>query len=72
MTPSSKSREAYAKYTHAQQAKVGEYALMHGNLAAVRHFTKELGAEIRESSVRIWKAKYQAEKERTCPKGRGQ
>ena len=72
LTPSSKSRGAYAKYTPAQQTKIGEYASIHGNLAAVRHFSKELGAEIKESSVRIWKAKYQAEQERTCHKGHGQ
>ena len=63
LTPSSNSRGAYARYTPAQQAKIGEYASIHGNLAAVRHFSKELGAEIKKSSVRIWKAKYQAEQE---------
>ena len=66
------SRGAYAKYTPSQQAKIGEYASIHGNLAAVRRFSKELGAEIKENSVRIWKAKYRAEQERTCHKGRGQ
>ena len=36
-TPSSKSREAYAQYTPVQQAKIGRYASIHGNLPAVRH-----------------------------------
>ena len=61
LTPSLKSRGAYAIYTPTQQTKIGEYSLIHGNLAAVRHFLKELEAEIKESSVRIWKAKYRAE-----------
>ena len=36
LTPTSKSRGAYTKYTPAQQAMIGEYASVHGNLAAVR------------------------------------
>ena len=43
---------------------IGEYASMYGNLAAVRHFTKKLGVEVKESSVRTWKVKYRAEVER--------
>ena len=58
------TRGTYAKYTPEQQAVIGEYASIHGNLAAVRHFSKKLGAEIKESSVRTWKAKYRAELER--------
>ena len=53
-------------------AMVGEYASMHGNLAAVRHFTKKLGVEVKESSVRTWKVKYRAEieqKKRGSDKG---
>ena len=52
LTPTFKSRGTYAKYTPVQQAMIGEYASMHGNLAAVRHFTKKLGTEVKESSVR--------------------
>ena len=43
LTPTSKSRGTCAKYTPAQQVMIGEYASMHGNLAAVRHFTKKRG-----------------------------
>ena len=36
LIPTSKSRGAYAKFTPAQQAKIGKYASMHGDLEAVR------------------------------------
>ena len=61
LTPTSKSRGTYAKYTPVQQAMIGEYASIHGNLAAVRYFTKKLGVEVKEGSVRTWKVKYRAE-----------
>ena len=64
LTLTLKSRGTYAKYTPAQQAMIGEYASMHGNLAVVRDFTKKLGVEVKESSVRTWKVKYRAEIER--------
>ena len=44
LTPTSKLRGTYAKYT-----------------PAVRHSTKKLGVEAKESSVRTWKVKYRAE-----------
>ena len=34
---------------------------MHGNQAAIRHFSKVLGVEIKGSSVQTWKGKYLAE-----------
>ena len=43
---------------------IGEYASLHGNLAAVRHFPKKMGVEVKESSVRTWKTKYRQELER--------
>ena len=58
LTPASKARGPYTKYTPQQQAMIGEYASLHGNRAAVRHFTEKLGVEVKESSVRTWKAKY--------------
>ena len=61
LTPTSKSRGTHAKYTPTQQAMIGEYASIHGNLAAVRPSTKKLGVEVKESSVRTWKVKYRAE-----------
>ena len=40
LIPTLKSRGTYAKYIPVQQAMIGEYASMHGNLAAVSHFSK--------------------------------
>lgn len=66
-----------AKHAPKQQTLIGEYASLHGNYAAVchfqgswvlrwrkaavHHFSKKLGVEVKESSVRTWRAKYQAE-----------
>ena len=60
LSRSTESRE-YVKFTPAQQAPIGEYASMHGNQAAIRHFSKVLGVEIKGSSVQTWKGKYLAE-----------
>ena len=43
-------RGRYAKFTPEQQAAMGEYASLHGNQAAIRHFTKQLGVELKVSS----------------------
>ncbi len=32
-----------AKFTPEQQAAIGEYASLHGNQAAIRHVSKQLG-----------------------------
>ena len=63
-TSSTSSRGAYAKLSSEQQATIAEYASLHGNDAAVRRFSKELGMAIKESSVRTWKVKYQKELQR--------
>lgn len=47
--------------TPEQQAEIGKYASMHGNAAALRRFSKELGTDLKEGSVRLWKSKYLAE-----------
>ena len=54
-------RGKYAKFTPEQQAAIGEYASLYGNQAAIHHFTKQLGVELKVSSVQTWKGKYQAE-----------
>ncbi len=38
-----KPRGKYAKFTPEQQAAIGEYASLHGNQAAIRHVSKQLG-----------------------------
>ena len=43
----SKQRGSYAKFTPEQQAAIGKYASLHGNQAAVRHFTKQLEVEVK-------------------------
>ena len=63
-TSSTPSRGAYIKVASEQQAKNAQYASLHGNAAAVRRFSKELGFAIKESSVRSWKTKYQMEIQR--------
>ena len=40
-------RERYVKFTPKQQAAIGEYASLHGNQVAIRHFTKQLGVELK-------------------------
>ena len=47
-------RGRYAKFTPEQQAAIGEYVSLHGNQAAIRHFTKQLGVELKGSSVQTW------------------
>ena len=62
-----KPRGPYAKFTPEDQAAIAKYALWHGNKAAIRHFSKELGKEIKDSSVCMWK-KYSAELKRSTSK----
>ena len=57
----SKPRGKYAKFTPEQQAVIGEYASLDGNQAAIRHFSKKLGVEMKVTSVQTWKGKYLAE-----------
>lgn len=37
---------------------------MHGNQAAIQHFSKDLEVELKTNSVQSWKRKYQAEVDR--------
>ncbi|SMN02226.1 hypothetical protein SPONN_625 [uncultured Candidatus Thioglobus sp.] len=63
-TPESKPRGSYSKFTPEQQAEIGRYAVLNGNKAAVRHFSKSLGKEVKESSASTWKKKYLLETKR--------
>ena len=56
---SASSRGRYSQYTPELRAKIGKFALKHGNAAAVRHFQAELGHEIPESTIRGMRDKYQ-------------
>ena len=59
-----KRRGSYAKFTPDKQAAIGKYAAMHGNQAAIRHFSKDLEVELKANSVQTWKRKYQTEVDR--------
>ena len=61
LTPASKSRGPYSRHTPKHQAMIDEYVSLHSNCVAVYHVSKKLGVEVKESSVRTWRAKYQAE-----------
>ena len=65
----SKRRGSYAKFTPEQQAVIGGYAALHGNQAAVRHFSKQLKVQVQVTSVQTWKTKYLAEISRKRKEG---
>ena len=52
-------RGRYSQYTPELRARIGKFALKHGNAAAVRHFQAELGHEVPESTIRGMRDKYQ-------------
>ena len=51
---SSKPRGKYAKFTPEQKASIGKYASLHGNQAAFRHLSKQLGVKMKPTSVQTW------------------
>ena len=67
--PPAKCRGEYAKFTTEQEASIASYACMHGNKAAIRHFSKELVTTIKPSSLSTWKGKYIAEMNRKVKAG---
>ena len=63
------SRGRYVQYSDEMRAKIGKFALKHGNSAAMKHFYAELGHEIPESTIRGMRDKYQLMSERAGPAG---
>ena len=63
------SRGRYVQYSDEIRAKIGKFALKHGNSAAMKHFYSELGHEIPESTIRGMRDKYQLMSERAGPGG---
>ena len=63
------SRGRYVQYSDELRAKIGKFALKHGNSAAMKHFYTELGHEIPESTIRGMRDKYQLMSERAGPGG---
>ena len=53
------TRGRYVQYSDELRAKIGKFALKHGNSAAMKHFYAELGHEIPESTIRGMRDKYQ-------------
>ena len=53
------SRGRYVQYSDELRAKIGKFALKHGNASAMKHFYAELGHEIPESTIRGMRDKYQ-------------
>ncbi|XP_023325565.1 uncharacterized protein LOC111699193 [Eurytemora carolleeae] len=52
------TRGSYVQYSAEMRAKIGKFAAKHGNVAAIRHFSEELGQTISESTIRAMKDKY--------------
>ena len=52
------TRGSYVHYSAEMRAKIGKFAAKHGNVAAIRHFSEELGQTISESTIRAMKDKY--------------
>ena len=53
-----RSRGSYMKFTPEQKAQVARYALESGNKRAIVKYSKQWGVDLKESTVRTWKAKY--------------
>ena len=58
-----KRREMYQKYTDTAKAKIGNYALMHGATAALRHF-KDRYPKLKYTTIREWKKAIAAEEKK--------
>ena len=56
-----KKRGAYVRYSDQQRAKIGRYAAEYGNKASADKFSRELGMNVSESSVRNMKKRYMQE-----------
>ncbi len=53
-----RKRGDYSAYTPELRVKIAKYATEHGNTRAARHFSKELGRTINESTIRSIKTRY--------------
>ena len=55
-----KKRDPYLSFTAEQKALV-EYGSTYGVRAAVKHFSKEFGKDLKENTVRDWVKAYNRE-----------
>ena len=56
-------KKLYHSYSSHQRADIGRYAAQHGPTAASRHFTKQLGHSVPESTARKFRDLYRKELE---------
>ena len=48
----------YMKFSPEQKAQVARYAMESGNKRAIVRYSKQWGGDLKESTVRMWKAKF--------------
>ena len=60
------SRGPYMKFSE-QKAQVARYAMESGNKQAIWRYSKEWGVDLKESTVRSWKSKYEDEVRKRKP-----
>lgn len=59
-TPRKRKRIEYGSYTPETRAKMARYAIENGPTKAARHFSKELGRDVNESTIRSIRKLYQS------------
>lgn len=60
ITPRKRKRSEYGTYTPETRAKMARYAIENGPSKAALHFSKEMGREVNESTVRSIKKLFQS------------
>ena len=61
------SRGPYMKFSPEQKAQVARYAMESGNKQAIVRYSKQWGDDLKESTVRTWKSKYEEEQRKRKP-----
>ena len=61
------SRGPYMKFSPEQKAQVARYAMESGNKRAIIRYSKQWGVDLKESTVRTWKSKYEEELRKRKP-----
>ena len=61
------SRGPYMKFSPEQKAQVARYAMESGNKQAIVRYSKQWGVDLKESTVRTWKSKYEEEQRKRKP-----
>lgn len=61
-----RKRGSYLSLSLEERTQVANYGSVHGVRAAVRHYSKELGKELKENTVRDWVKAFKKELQRKC------